>query len=243
MSLAVGISIFGMLPAQAACVDISKGEPSNLYGHLSHRIFAGPPNFEDVQKGDTPEPGYVLKLDKPICLTGDDFADPSNSFDEVQLVPKNGMERQMSSLRDADVYVEVVDPMAAETGHHHRPLVAWVKSISSARDITTSYGTAATSIEGFYAALHSGDGATAATFVIPEKTKIGPFAPASLTAFYGSLAEPIKLLDIHPAGKDRFAVRYYFRNGAKTCDGSATVTTVDRAGRNFIKAIQTQSGC
>ncbi|EJC80190.1 hypothetical protein Rleg4DRAFT_1804 [Rhizobium leguminosarum bv. trifolii WSM2297] len=62
---------------QAACYDLSKQQPSRLSGHLTHRIFGGPPEFEDVQKGDTPEPGYIIKLDHPICITGDDFADPT----------------------------------------------------------------------------------------------------------------------------------------------------------------------
>lgn len=48
--------------AHAACFDVSKSESAELSGVLSHRIFAGPPGYEDVQKGDTPEPGYVLKL-------------------------------------------------------------------------------------------------------------------------------------------------------------------------------------
>jgi len=171
--------------AFAACYDVSKGEPSALSGQLSHRIFAGPPGFEDVQNGDTPEPGYVLKLEQPICIMGDEFADPKRMFDEVQLVPNEKTEKAMSNLRDTDVFVDVVDPMPAQTGHHHRPLLAWVKAISSGRDITKSYGTAATTIEAFYTALRTGDGKLASTFVIPEKTRKGPFSPQALTHFTG----------------------------------------------------------
>lgn len=158
--------------------------------------FAGPPNFEDVQNGDTPEPGYVLKLDRSIFINGDEFADSSHMFDEVQLVPGDSNAKDLARLRDTDVYVEVVDPMPAMTGHHHRPLLVWVKTVSLAREITQSYGTAATTIEAFYAALRAGNGKLAADFVIPEKTKKGPFSPGALTAFYGSLAEPISLIDI-----------------------------------------------
>lgn len=229
--------------AQAACFDVSKHQPSHLSGHLSHRIFAGPPNFTDVQKGDTPEPGYVLKLPQPICLSGDEFADPANSFDEVQLVPSEGIESKMASFRDTDVDVDVVDPMPAITGHHHRPLVAWVKAISSGRDITESYGTAATTIEAFYAALHSGDGSLAASYVIPEKTKKGAYSSQSLTTFYSALAEPITLIDIHPIGADRYAVRYHFQNGKNTCDGAATIATVKRGDRNYIQSIIAKNGC
>ncbi|KGD99621.1 hypothetical protein [Rhizobium sp. YS-1r] len=229
--------------AVAACYDVSKNEPSELSGHLSHRIFPGPPNFEDVQKGDTPEPGYVLKLDEPICITGDDFADPKYMFDEVQLVPNETTEKDMARLRDAEVFVDVLNPMPAMTAHHHRPLLAWVKAISSSRDITESYGTAATTIEAFYAALHSGDGKLASTFVVPEKTRKGAFSAQALTGFYGSLSEPITLVDIHRTGDSRFAVRYRFRNGKQACDGSAVITTVKRGGRDFIQAIRAQNGC
>jgi len=229
--------------AGAVCFDVSKGEPSHLNGRLSHRIFAGPPNFEDVQKGDTPEPGYVLKLDQPICIQGDEFADPSRHFDEVQLVPDENTEKQMATLRDSDVYVDVINPMPAMTGHHHRPLVAWVKAISSGRDITTSYGTAATTIEAFYAALHAGDGKLASSFVIPEKAQKGAYSAKALTGFYGSLVEPITLIDVHRVNDNIYAVRYHFRSGSKTCDGSATITTIKRGGRDFIQAIRAHNGC
>ncbi|MDR6667089.1 hypothetical protein J2X71_003347 [Rhizobium sp. 1399] len=74
-------------------------------------------------------------------------------------------------LRDTDVFVDVTNAMPAQTRHHHRPLLAWVKSISSGRDITKSHGTAATAIAAFYAALHSGDGKLASAFVVPEMTR------------------------------------------------------------------------
>lgn len=73
------------------------------------------------------------------------------------------------------MHVEVVDPMPAMTDHHHRPLLVWVKIVSPARDITQSYGSAATTTKAFYAALRAGNGKLAADFVIPEKTKKGPF--------------------------------------------------------------------
>ncbi|MGV1785860.1 MULTISPECIES: hypothetical protein [Agrobacterium] len=229
--------------AQAACYNVSKREPSSLIGHLTHRIFAGPPNFEDVQKGDTPEPGYVLKLDRPICIVGDEFADPRNMFDEVQLVPTEATAKEMAKFRDADVYVDVTDPMPAMTGHHHRPLLAWVKSVSSARDITSSYGTAATTIEAFYAALHSGDGALASSYVVPEKTHKGAFSSKALTSFYGSLSEAITLIDVSRLSNSRFSVRYHFSDGKRACDGSATVTTVNRGGRDYISGIRAENGC
>jgi hypothetical protein len=118
--------------AQSACFDLSKSEPHALTGMLSHRIFPGPPNFNDVQNGDRPEPGYLLTLAKPICLTGDEFADSSNLFSEVQLVATDKTGKALRALLNSNVDVTLSRPMAAQTGHHHRPLVAWVVAISAA---------------------------------------------------------------------------------------------------------------
>ncbi|MEP6827191.1 MAG: hypothetical protein ABJA10_03870 [Aestuariivirga sp.] len=123
-----GLSSF----ASAACYDLSKSEPKTLVGHLKLQTFAGPPNYEDVRKGDTPERVFILKLDKSICLTGDDFADPAKFFDEVHVVRSDNIGNRMRAFVDSYVTVNLSQPMAAETGHHHRPLVAWVTKIGRA---------------------------------------------------------------------------------------------------------------
>jgi hypothetical protein len=51
---------------------------------LTYNIFPGPPNFEDVRKGDKPEPTYILQLLKPICVSGDEFIDPKKQIDRIQ---------------------------------------------------------------------------------------------------------------------------------------------------------------
>ena len=75
------------LSANAACVDLRQTGTLSFEGALSYRIFAGPPNYEDVRKGDTPEPAYILSLGAPICATGDEFIDPGKSFDKIQIYP------------------------------------------------------------------------------------------------------------------------------------------------------------
>ena len=47
--------------AKDACYDVGKSEPHQLTGMLSYHIFPGPPGYEDVQKGDTPERVAVLR--------------------------------------------------------------------------------------------------------------------------------------------------------------------------------------
>lgn len=232
------------LPAAATCFDLSKDEPRELSGVLSHRIFAGPPNFEDVQTGDAPEPGYVLKLDTPICLTGDeDFADPDYDFDEVQLVSTDTTGDLMMALNEHRVHVTLHNPIPAMTHYHRRPLVAWVEAIKPEEDPSIGADPGASTVEAFYLALGSGDGASAAGFVIPEKTGKGPFSAKALSRFYGALPEKLRLVELHKVGPNRFSVRYRFRSAAGKCDGSATVTTVKRKGRSFIKAIKAENGC
>lgn len=230
--------------ARAECFDVSRSEPAELSGILSFRIFAGPPGYEDVQQGDTPEPGYVLKLPSPICLTGDaDFTDPSFMFDEVQLVSREATAASMKALDGRAVRVTLSDHIPAHTGHHHRPLVAWVDGIVADKDITSEYGTAASTVRAFYLALGAGDGKTASSFVVAEKTRKGPLSAKDLSRFYGALAEPLQLLSLDDAGNGRFEVRYRYLAGSGRCDGSATVRTTKRQGRFYIEGIKAHDGC
>jgi len=229
--------------AGAACFDLSKSEPHSLTGLLSQRIFPGAPGFQDVRRGDTPEPGYLLQLPEAICLTGDEFADPATMFSEVQLVETDKTASAMRALADHSVTVELTQPMAAMTGHHHRPLVAWVTDIVAvAADPTAEYGTAATVVRGFYYALAGGNGEEAAAFIAPERRK-GPFSSDAMTRYYSDLVAPLKLLSLEPSGPGVYLVRYQFSSRARACNGRAIVTTVNRGGSNLIASIQALDGC
>lgn len=229
--------------AQAACYDISKGQPSQLNGHLDHRILPGPPNYEDVQAGDDPEPTYLLELDADICLEGQDFADPGRSFRTVHVVPVSGMDYAMASMIGRRVTVGVVDRWAADNAHHRAPLVAVVGSIAPEEDISEQYGTSATVVRAFYLALGTGDGKEAARFVVPGKSAKGPLSAAALSGFYGGMEEPLKLLGVETKSDDLFVVSYAFRKGARACSGRAEVRTVNEGGKAFIEGIKALDGC
>jgi hypothetical protein len=222
-------AVFVATNASAACFNLANAEPHALNGTLYYSIAPGPPNFQDVKQGDTPEPIYVLRLSQPICLTGDEFADPTQPFFEVQLVPRDETAKAMRSLVNSNVSVTLTQPMAAETGHHHRPLVAWVTAISPATaieptdDFTKDYGTAATSVRAFYYALGDGNRDQAAQFIVPERRR-GPFSPGEMTRFYGDLVESLRLLSITPVAPDEYLVRYTFGSKTGRCNGRALVT-------------------
>lgn len=154
------------------CYDVSKGQPISLSGEVRYVVFPGPPNFEDVQKGDEPEPTYLLVLDHPICIRGDEFSDPAQPFDSVQLVGNKTTSPQLKSNVNKRVTVTLSDQMGASTGHHHAPLVAWVTSVTPTPrklDYIDEYGSPATMIRAFYELLGDGQGDVASRMVVPEK--------------------------------------------------------------------------
>lgn len=229
--------------AKPQCYDLRKSEPNQLTGVLGYRIFPGPPNYADVQKGDTPEPSYILTLPAAICLQGDENADPKQPFNQVQLVAGEVTDDQFAGLKGKQVTVSLKDPMPAHTGHHHLPLVARVTDVAPATDPTAEYGTPATTVRAFYMALEAGDGKTASGFVVPEKRNGGPLSANDLTAFYGKLIEPLKLVAITPAGTGQYLVNYSFKSMERACDGRAVVTTTKRKGADFIASIKALNGC
>lgn len=233
------------LPALAAagCYDVSMQQPRSLSGVLDYRMFPGPPNYEDIQKGDTPEPAYILRLFRAICLTGDEAADPARAFDEVHLVSGKSTAGAMRALVGSSVVVRLYDQMPSHTGHHRRPLVAWVSDIQPLDDPTQEYGTAATTVRAFYYALGGGNGDIASSFVIPEKTRKGPFSPEKLSQFYGALLEPLSLVSLRPLADDLFEVQYQFRSASGFCNGKALVRTEQRGGRSYIASIKAMDGC
>jgi len=235
------------------CYDLDKGEPKSLNGKLTFIIYAGPPNYQSVQEGDTPESTYVLELKNPICLHGDAyFADPKLRFKKVHLVSTKETSRQLKSSINQNVTVSLKDQIAAHTAHHRQPLVAWVTSVrlenkrpqtSRALDYTEEYGTAATTIRAFYEALEFGQGEIASSYVVPEKRSIPAFNGANMTRFYSSLAKPIQLVGIVKNGYQSYTVRYRWASNTKMCDGIAQVTTTMRGGKNFILSIKALNGC
>jgi hypothetical protein len=246
------IAILSLLPlgsaayaaAPSSSYDLGKSEPRQLTGMLSYRIFPGPPHYKNVQKGDIPEPSYVLLLPQAICLKGDDkFADPKKPFGEVQLVATTGTADALAGFKGKEVTVTLDNPTPAQTGHHHEPLVAWVTDVAPAIDLSSEYGTPATTVRAYYLALAAGDGATAAKFVVPEKSSTGPLSATELSAFYGHLIEPLQLVSVTSLGAGKYLVSYNFKSTERVCNGRAEVATTKVHGADFIQSIRALAGC
>ena len=123
--------------AGAACLDVRQSQPLTFKGSLSRPVFPGPPNYEDVKKGDKPERAYIIKLDAPICATGDEFLDSSQTFDTVQLLVDNSandsraLNASLTQLIGKRVEVTGKSGFGAQTGHHHAPLLVTLVKIAA----------------------------------------------------------------------------------------------------------------
>jgi hypothetical protein len=235
----------------APCYDIGAGEPKSLSGTIEYHVFPGPPNFADVQKGDRPEPTYVLRLDQPTCIFGVEAGDPNmpiprELITRVQLAASTeAITPLLRANINRRVTVSLEDPSPPSTAHMREPLFAEVTSVVPAgrvMDTTDEFGTPATTIRAFYETLGDGQGEAASEMVVPEK-RSGPFAAANLTRFYGHLREPIQLIEIEQSSPSVFVAHYRFATSSLVCDGRAIVTTVVRGGRNYIASIRALNGC
>jgi len=223
----------------ANCYDLSKGEPHSLDGVLEGRIF--PDSMVDVMEGRATAPGYILKLDAPICVTGQD-ADPLTPFLEAEVRGYDATLLAMRKLNGSRVHVELRMPYAAMTVHEHRPMVATVVSITAVADAGPEAGPGAAVTRAFYQALSAGRGDKATALIAPENRR-GAFAPEALTRFYGSLVQRLKLEFVLAQGPERFLVRYEFFNRSDYCGGRAVVTTATRGAVTFIEDIRALDGC
>jgi hypothetical protein len=249
-SIAILVAMLFVASAKAACLDVGGSKVVVLDGTLNFQIFGGPPYNGGVSKGDTPEPTYILKLDEPICVTGDEFLEANQQVDRVQIFPDDpsridaGLNGTLRASIGQRIRVEGKSAFGAHTGHHHAPLLLPITRVAAVSDPTLAYGTAITTVQAFYLALSAGSGEQAARFVVPEKRAAGPLSAAAMTRFYRDLNEPLSLLDVRAVGPDEYRVRYGFvGRDRRRCDGAAVVRTVTRGGENLISSIRALNGC
>lgn len=230
---------FPLLPtglANARCLDISPETTLTVTGDLARPIFPGPPNYTDVREGDAPEPAYILTLDEPFCVN-EEFLGDNVMVETIHLidVPESarGLIGQMVSLSGRDLF-------GAHTGHHHAPLLMTVHSIETVEQDSSS---GRTTVEAFYLALETGDGEAAAMNVVPEKRANGPLSASALSAFYGNLKRPLRLLDVAEIGSREFRATYHFATSSSVCNGAAIVTTRQVGSLNLISGIRAENAC
>jgi hypothetical protein len=121
------------LAASAApCVELNFGQDVTIGGTLIMRTYAGPPNYQSIQRGDSPERVRILRLDKSVCLyplANDRDNEIKLNVDEVQLIflePNFPRELPIDSLQPIFVTGQF---FSAQSGHQHTPALLEVFSI------------------------------------------------------------------------------------------------------------------
>src|SRR5438128_12435098 len=119
-----------LVAAAPGCLDVHNADaPVALEGRLERATFS----MRDIGNG-RPEREYILILARPICIDdGGEFADPHRRFSQVQLYTSN--DRLRPGLR-AGLGQRIRirgSGFAAQTAHHHAPLVLDVSAIATLR--------------------------------------------------------------------------------------------------------------
>lgn len=104
---------------------------------MTRKTFAGPPNYENVTKGDTPEPYWILHLNRPICVNADEKIiggeKREKKISSLQLILSGEQYAQYKGLLAKRVEVSG-KLMHAHTGHHHTNVLLTVTEIKSVRE-------------------------------------------------------------------------------------------------------------
>jgi hypothetical protein len=103
-----------------------------LSGTLSKQVVPGPPNYENVRRGDKPETIWILTLDKAVCVTGntDDVNEPEQTVTDLQLVLEGNQFAQVRRMGGRKVRVAATGTLFhAHTAHHRTKVLLDVKEI------------------------------------------------------------------------------------------------------------------
>ena len=126
--LALGL---GVGDSAARCLSYEPAQVT-LVGILTSRTLPGPPNYRSIAQGDYPETVFVLKLDEPICVSGD----PSRRLNR----------KSHSRVTEVQLLIRDIDPrrflgkqvrasgsfFGAHMGQHRTPVVLSVVKLRAA---------------------------------------------------------------------------------------------------------------
>jgi len=105
----------------------------SLAGIINKKDFPGKPNYESIGSGNERETYWILKLDRPICLSEDannELNQPEFGIAEMQLVLDSAKYDEYRSLLARQVTVRGT-LFHAHTGHHHTTVLLKVLDITA----------------------------------------------------------------------------------------------------------------
>jgi len=106
-------------------------QPVSIQGAIQRVTFPGPPNYDSVAKGDTPETCWLLKLDQPACVDaspGDEIDVAHSRIDTVQLVLDGEAYDRYRNLVGQRVEASG-ELFGSHTGHHHTEVLLIVRDL------------------------------------------------------------------------------------------------------------------
>lgn len=113
---------------------LMEGQELTFTGTISRETFPGPPNYESINSGDTPETYWILTIGTPQCVLAEsmedgEFYEVAKSITRFQLA-FDGSEiyKTQKDLIGADVVVNG-QLFVAISGHHHTEVLISVKNI------------------------------------------------------------------------------------------------------------------
>lgn len=125
-------------PATALAECLKDGEKVAFTGKISRETFPGPPNYESIDDGDTPETYWILTINTPRCVVAESIEDGSlykvaKSTTRFQLAFEDPtVYKQQKTLVEKNATV-TGQLFAGHTGHHHTKALISVKSIKAAK--------------------------------------------------------------------------------------------------------------
>ncbi|HEY6010791.1 MAG TPA: DUF4431 domain-containing protein [Nitrospirota bacterium] len=135
--LLIGLAINLLFAASAFGADpCLRYEPEkvSLTGIITERVFPGPPNYENIKKGDRPETAWILHLDKPVCVVPvnpkDDIDEPESNVTDMHLIIF-GSYKKYEALLGKQV-VAHGSLTHSITGHHRTRVLIEVEDITRA---------------------------------------------------------------------------------------------------------------
>lgn len=103
---------------------------ATVSGELAVQIFAGPPNYESIAKGDAEEKALILELPRRLCANDGEFIDGTTKFDRVHVSSRIPA---LLDVLNAAVGRRVTiqgEAFGAHTGHHRAPLVPFAEEVT-----------------------------------------------------------------------------------------------------------------
>lgn len=124
--------VTGYCSSAIAQTCLEYGPTVSLTGTLRSQVFAGPPNYESIRRGDRKETAIILTLVTPTCTTGNDPAGidvPETGIREMQLVVTKSADWNTIRRRMGKRVLVTGTLFHAITGHHRTKVLVDVASI------------------------------------------------------------------------------------------------------------------